>query len=163
MFAGNGPNRVLRAALRLVSAAAALTVIAGSAMAAPAINASGPGKLAIGGADAVAYFADGKPAAGVKDFEFEWMDATWRFASAAHRDAFAADPEKYAPRYGGYCAYAVAKGAVADIDPEAWTIVDGKLYLNFSKSVRTRWREDIPGNIAAADANWPKLKSRPAP
>ncbi len=156
-------NHPARAALCAAFVAAALTIIAGSALAASTINASGPEKLAIAGADAVAYFADGKPVAGVKDFEFEWMGATWRFASAAHRDAFAADPGKYAPQYGGYCAYAVAKGAIADIDPEAWTIVDGKLYLNFSKSIRARWREDIPGNIAAADANWPKLKSRSAP
>ena len=80
-------------------------------------------------------------------------------SSAANRDRFAADPEKYAPQYGGYCAWAVAQGYTAKIDPEAWRIVDGKLYLNYSKDVQTQWSEDIPGNITKGDANWPKLRA----
>jgi hypothetical protein len=85
------------------------------------------------------------------------MDATWRFANAANRDKFQADPEKYAPRYGGYCAYAVSFGSTADIDPEAWTIVEGKLYLNKSKSIRQSWSQDIPGYIERADKHWPRI------
>jgi hypothetical protein len=113
--------------------------------------------LAIEGYDPVAYFTDGKPVAGRPGLEHAWQGATWRFASAEHRDLFAADPGKYAPQYGGYCAYAVAKGKTATIDPEAWSIVDGKLYLNYSLKIRATWEEDIPGYIAKADRNWPAL------
>jgi hypothetical protein len=85
------------------------------------------------------------------------MGATWRFASAEHRDMFAASPEQYAPRYGGYCSYAVSQGHTASIDPEAWKIVDGKLYLNYSKGVQKMWEKDQAGYIGKADANWPGL------
>ncbi|MEM8577194.1 MAG: YHS domain-containing (seleno)protein [Pseudomonadota bacterium] len=111
--------------------------------------------VAIDGTDPVSYFADGRPVAGVRAITFDWSGATWRFASAAARDAFAADPVAYAPQYGGYCAYAVSEGYTASTIPEAWKIVDGKLYLNFSRRVQRRWERDIPGRIAAADANWP--------
>lgn len=114
--------------------------------------------LAIKGYDPVAYFTDSRPVEGDSDFEFEWMDATWRFASAQHRNLFVADPEKYAPQYGGYCAWAVSQGRTVGIDPEAWRIVDGKLYLNYSLKVQRTWEEDVPGNIDRADANWPKLR-----
>jgi len=87
--------------------------------------------LAIKGYDPVAYHKEGKPVKGSNKFELKWKDATWRFASTEHRDLFRADPEKYAPRYGGYCAWAVAQGTTASVDPKnAWKIVDGKLYLN---------------------------------
>jgi YHS domain-containing protein len=123
------------------------------------INSSFFGSVAIGGYDAVAYFTEGKPVEGSSDFEYEWMGATWRFASAADRDQFAADPEKYAPQYGGYCAYAVSQGTTADIDPDAWHIEDGKLYLNLNKKVQSIWMKDIPGYIGKADANWPMIKA----
>jgi YHS domain-containing protein len=123
------------------------------------INSSLLGGVAIDGYDPVAYFAEGKPVEGSSDFEYEWMGATWRFASAADRDQFAADPEKYAPQYGGYCAYAVSQGATADIDPDAWHIEDGKLYLNLNKKVQSIWLKDIPGYITKANANWPKVKA----
>lgn len=115
---------------------------------------------AIRGHDPVAYF-DGKgPVKGSKQFSHAWGSATWYFASAGNRDRFAAAPEKYAPQYGGYCAYAVAEGYTADIDPAAWSIVDGKLYLNYSLRIRERWNKDIPGYIRKADANWPKVLQR---
>jgi len=113
--------------------------------------------VAIKGYDPVAYFTDAKPVPGVADFSFEWNGATWRFASAAHRDTFKAAPEKYAPQDGGYCAWAVSQGSTAGIDPTAWKIVDGKLYLNYSREIQKKWEGDIPGNIAKADVNWPKL------
>ena len=114
--------------------------------------------LAIKGYDAVAYFKDGIPVEGSKNFEIEWKDAKWRFASAAHRDIFAANPERYAPRYGGYCAWAVAQGATADVDPaNAWKIVDEQLYLNLNLKVKKLWEQDIESNIAKADANWPSV------
>ena len=113
--------------------------------------------VAIKGYDPVAYFTDSKPVKGDSDFSFTWNGAEWRFASAAHRDLFAADPVKYAPQYGGYCAWAVSRGYTAGIDPEAWKIVNGRLYLNYSASVQKQWAEDIPGNVAKAEENWPKI------
>lgn len=115
------------------------------------------GNLAVSGFDPVAYFVEGKPVEGRADLEFEWNGATWRFASASNLDAFKANPEAYAPQYGGYCAWAVSQGYTASSDPQAWRVVDGKLYLNYSKSVQERWATDIPGNIAKADRNWPKV------
>ncbi len=112
---------------------------------------------AIKGYDPVAYFTDGRPIVGEDSHKLEYMGAVWKFASAENRAAFEAAPEKYAPQYGGYCAYAVSRGYTASIDPEAWTIVEGKLYLNYSKSVRESWSQDIPGNIRKADANWPAV------
>ena len=111
--------------------------------------------LAIRGTDPVAYFTQGGPAAGSSEFTHTWNNATWQFASAENRDLFAANPEQYAPQYGGFCAWAVSQGYTASIDPNAWRIVDGKLYLNFSQGVQRRWERDIPGNINKADANWP--------
>jgi YHS domain-containing protein len=151
--------------LKLPAALVAGVLLAGvalapqSARAGGVVNSSFLGGVAIEGIDPVAYFADGKPVPGSSDFEYEWMDATWRFASAEHRDQFAADPEKYAPQYGGYCAYAVSQGGTADIDPEAWRIENGKLYLNLNKSIQATWSKDIPGYIAKADANWPQIKA----
>lgn len=143
-------------------------VLAGSA-AALGLMAAGPALaidpvfskrgLAIRGYDPVAYFTEGKPVEGKADFTHSYEGTTWRFASAANRDAFAADPLRYAPQYGGYCAYAVSQGYTASIDPDAWRIVDDKLYLNYSKSVQRRWERDVPGNIAKADTNWPGLKA----
>ncbi|MEM7222709.1 MAG: YHS domain-containing (seleno)protein [Pseudomonadota bacterium] len=112
---------------------------------------------AVSGYDAVAYFTEGKPVEGSDDFTVDYNGAVWRFASEENRDAFAADPAKYAPQYGGYCAWAVSQGYTASTDPEAWRIVDGKLYLNYSRSVQQTWEQNIPGNITAADGNWPKV------
>jgi YHS domain-containing protein len=136
----------------------ALAVVApGAAAAGSPLNTTLFGHKAVKGYDVVAYFTDGKPVTGADEFTVDWMGATWRFASAEHRDAFKAAPDKFAPRYGGYCAYAVAKGDLVDIDPAAFTIVDGKLYLNYSKDVQKKWSQDIPGYVKKADANWPGL------
>ena len=110
---------------------------------------------AIRGYDPVAYFTIGKPTKGSDQFTASWQGATFKFASAANLELFKNDPAAYVPQYGGYCAYAVSKGATAGTVPEAWTIVDGKLYLNYSLSVRQRWRKDVPGHVRAADRNWP--------
>ena len=111
--------------------------------------------VAIKGYDPVAYFEDAKPVKGSSKFSFEWKEAEWRFKSAANREQFAADPERWAPQYGGYCAWAVSQGYTAGIDPSAWTVVGEKLYLNYSKKIQSQWEEDRAGNIAKADANWP--------
>ncbi|MGC1455788.1 MAG: YHS domain-containing (seleno)protein [Nitrospirota bacterium] len=113
--------------------------------------------VAIKGYDPVAYFTDRKPVKGSRDFEYAWMGAKWRFSTAGHKDLFLKDPDKYAPKYGGYCAYAVSQGTTADIDPDAWNIVDGRLYLNLSKRIKDKWSKDIPGYIKKADEKWPKI------
>ena len=117
------------------------------------------GGIAIDGTDAVAYFTEGAPVPGTAEHTADWKGATWRFSSAANRTAFEADPEAYAPQFGGYCAWAVAEGYTASTVPDAWTIYEGKLYLNFSRRVQRRWERDIPGNIARGNANWPSVLS----
>ena len=112
---------------------------------------------AIRGYDPVAYFISGEPTEGRAEYSTEWQGATYRFASADNLARFESDPGSYAPQYGGYCAYAVSQGYTASIDPEAWSIVDGKLYLNYSTGVQKRWEKDIPGYIDAADSNWPAV------
>ncbi len=111
--------------------------------------------IAINGYDPVAYFTESKPVEGNAEFSALWNGAKWHFSSDANRKKFLAMPKKYAPQYGGYCAFAVSYGSTATTVPEAWSIVDGKLYLNYSLGVRSRWRTDIPGYIKKADKNWP--------
>jgi hypothetical protein len=112
--------------------------------------------VALSGYDAVAYF-EGGPAKGSPQFTHEWMDAKWRFASAERLERFQADPAKYAPQFGGYCAWAVSNNYTAGVDPEAWKIVDGKLYLNYSKGVQKMWEKDIEKRIRDGHRNWPGL------
>ena len=113
---------------------------------------------AVHGYDVVAYFTQGRPVEGKSDFTAQYDGATYRFASAASRDTFIADPAAYAPQYGGYCAFGTAMGRKFDGDPTAWAIVDGKLYLNLNADIQTRWREDIPGFIRGAENNWPIIR-----
>ncbi len=112
---------------------------------------------AIDGTDPVAYFTEGRPVEGSSDYTHEWNGATWKFSSAANRDKFIADPDAFAPQYGGYCAWAVSQGYTASTDPEAWKIVEGKLYLNYNKSVQSQWEQNIPGHISAGNSNWPSV------
>ena len=112
---------------------------------------------AVDGTDVVAYFTQNAPVKGSRDITHDWNGATWQFSTEENRAAFAANPEAYAPQYGGYCAWAVSQGYTASTTPEAWRIVDGKLYLNYSLGVQRQWEEDIPSRIAAADANWPAV------
>jgi enamine deaminase RidA (YjgF/YER057c/UK114 family) len=128
----------------------------------------GETRLAISGYDPVAYFTDGKPAPGKPEFEHVWHDARWRFASAAHRDLFVGDPNHYAPQYDGYCAGGVADAAVFGphkdtVDPGAWAIVDGKLYLTHTRYSLERWRPNLAENIKRADANWSAVAHQPEP
>jgi YHS domain-containing protein len=113
--------------------------------------------LAVQGYDLVAYFEDHKPIKGSDEFSFKHEAATYHFASKAHLNAFKKSPEKYLPQYGGFCAYGVSRGYAVGIDPDAWSIVDGKLYLNYSPKVQKTWNEDKPGYIKKADANWPSI------
>jgi YHS domain-containing protein len=113
---------------------------------------------AIRGYDPVAYLLQRKPIRGSAMYTSEYRGSVFHFASAANRDRFAVNPEQYVPQYGGFCAFGMAKGYKATTDPEAFTIVDGKLYLNYSLAVRARWQQDIPGYIAKADKYWPEVK-----
>ncbi len=111
-------------------------------------------KVAIHGYDTVAYFTEGKPTKGSAEFEHSWQDARWQFASATNRDLFTANPDRYAPQYGGYCAGGLATGEFADTDPQAWTIVDGKLYLNKNLELRKVWRKAPEAYVVYANYNW---------
>ncbi|WP_300063321.1 YHS domain-containing (seleno)protein [uncultured Roseobacter sp.] len=144
--------------LTLAAAAPALTLLGRVAWAAtpPVYHSRG---IAVDGSDVVAYHTEDRPVSGNADITHDWMGVTWRFSSEDNRNAFVADPAHYAPQYGGYCAYAVSEGYTASTIPDAWKIVDGKLYLNYSRRIQRRWERDIPGRIAAADANWPAVLS----
>jgi YHS domain-containing protein len=113
--------------------------------------------VAIKGYDPVAYFTQSKPVKGSAGINFSWGGATWWFASREDRDAFQADPSKYAPQFGGYCAWAVGHNYTADTDPAAWKIVDGKLYLNYSRDIQKKWEVEQPKLIEEATRNWPAL------
>ena len=112
---------------------------------------------AVEGYDVVAYFDQGEPIKGRERYSTEWKGAEWRFASAEHLEAFRADPERYAPQYGGYCAWAVAHDSTAAGDPQQWSIVDGKLYLNYNAEFRHKWSARKAELIDKADQNWPGL------
>ncbi len=112
---------------------------------------------AVSGYDAVAYFTAGKAVKGMDKFTAHYMGAEWLFSSKENMDLFKKDPAKYAPQFGGYCAWAVSHGYTASADPEAWKIVDGKLYLNYNKHVQERWSEDIPTYIKDGEVNYPNL------
>ncbi len=111
--------------------------------------------LAVGGYDPVAYFEQDEPVKGQSQYAYEYKGATWRFSSAENLAAFAAAPDAYAPQYGGYCAWAVSQGYTAPGNPKNWSVVEGKLYLNYNDKVQRDWEKDIPGFIAKAEDNWP--------
>ena len=114
------------------------------------------------GYDPVAYFTDGKPMKGSGYHVTVHEGVTYAFTSKEHQKMFEANPQKYLPAYGGYCAYGVAVGKKFVIDPEAWKIVDGVLYLNLDKDIQKKWQKDIPGYIKKAEANWPNIKDKAA-
>ena len=105
----------------------------------------------------MAYFKDGKPAKGSAEHRFEHRGSTFLFASKANRDAFAAEPDKYAPQYGGFCAFGTAGGYKAAVDPAAFSVVNGKLYLNYNRDVQKQWLADVPGFVRKADRQWPAV------
>ena len=146
-----------RRTLLALSALVPMLALSGPALAGKAeIDTGAMEGIALGGNDAVSYFANA-PVKGSDEFSTDWKGAKWKFTSAANRDAFVASPDKYAPQYGGYCAYAVSKGATAPGDPAVYTVHEGKLYMNFSPAVQVTWKQDVPGNITKADGNWPKV------
>lgn len=115
---------------------------------------------AINGYDPVAYLTSGKAIRGLKSFTFDWQGATWYFANATNLQAFRNTPARYVPEYGGYCAYGLSKGYKAPTDPQAFTVVNGKLYLNYNKDVKTEWLKNYLDRIKIADQNWPSIKDK---
>lgn len=110
------------------------------------------------GYDVMAYFLDGRPEMGSDRYTVQYGGVTWQFANRAHRDAFAADPARYAPQYGGFCSWGVSQGKLFDVDPvNGWKVVDGKLYLNFNADIEKVWEKDPSGYIAKAEKHWPVL------
>ncbi|HEV7670933.1 MAG TPA: YHS domain-containing (seleno)protein [Thermoanaerobaculia bacterium] len=148
-----------RFSIALLAVLAFSFVFAGPIFGAPPIEKNKAG-LALDGWDTVSYF-DGKPVPGKAEFAKEWGGATWRFASAAHRDAFAANPAKYAPQYGGYCAYGLAKGKLVEADPTVWKVVGGKLYVNYDRDVQESWEKKMAKYIVDANAEWQQLGGKP--
>lgn len=132
----------------------AVWVIAGSTNKQIATDEKG---VAIKGYDAVAYFTEGRATKGNPEFAYSWRDTQWYFANTRHREMFAADPEQYAPQFGGHCANGLSVGKVVVADPEQWTIVDGKLYMKFNRSARDRWRQDKDAKIIKAENNWEQI------
>lgn len=149
-------NPAHRIALPVVLICAAELLAPLPAIAAPPQNLTRSG-VAVSGYDVVAYRALGVARKGSEAHAHDWNGAHWLFASAKHRDLFAEAPERYAPQYGGYCAYAMSRGDLVKIDPEAFSIVDDKLYLNYSPKVRTTWDEARDEYIGKADEQWKKL------
>lgn len=143
-----------------IGLAIALTCCAATAQAGEIFTTNG---VAINGYDPVSYFTDGKPVPGQAGITAEWKGATFRFASQAHRATFVADPGQYAPQYGGFCAYGLARGYKATTEPQAFTIVGGKLFLNYDDEVQQTWRADVAGYVKQADHNWPDVQSTPDP
>lgn len=125
----------------------------------PAVHA--PQGLGAHGYDVVAYFSEQRPVEGSAEFAHRWQGVEWRFASREHQQQFAASPQRFAPQYGGYCAYAVSRGTVADGDPLQWAVVRERLYLNNNAFAKALWDRDRDGNIAAGDINWPLLPKLP--
>jgi YHS domain-containing protein len=157
----------MRNLIRIISGTVLGLAVAGTAFAAPRINTFGTGggyfsdpprtDVAIRGYDPVAYFTDGKPVPGKPEFSTEYEGAKWQFASQDHLDKFKADPARFAPQYGGYCAYGVANGNLVKIEPDQWTIIDGKLYLNYDADVQKKWKKDPAGYNQQADAKFDAL------
>ncbi|HVL72908.1 MAG TPA: YHS domain-containing (seleno)protein [Beijerinckiaceae bacterium] len=151
----------LRALLAPILLALALGGAPAAQTAPSPVNVLAGNRLAIHGYDPVAYFVEGRPRRGRPEFAVEHRGARWLFANEENRGRFRADPERYLPAYGGYCAYGVSQGYLVKIDPNAWRIVDGRLYLNYDRGVQRTWEKDVPGHVATANRNWPRLVPAP--
>ena len=153
-------------ALPFFSRRALIGFVAVSAALRPAGSAAGETYIGIvpgvgaGGYDVVAYFDENRPMKGLATITAEWRGAVWRFTTSDRRNRFMADPERYAPSYGGYCSWAAAQGYKAKGDPRNWRIVSGRLFLNYDSEIQQRWEADIAGHISRADGNWPDLRHR---
>lgn len=136
--------------------------IAGHSFAADSDANADENDVAIHGYDTVAYFTESKPTQGSTKFTATYKNTIYQFASSDNRDKFRANPEKYAPQFGGHCAMGVALNKKLDVDPTAWRIVEGKLYLNLNKQVQEKWLSDVSGNLKTAYGIWPSIKDKSA-
>lgn len=152
----------LRTSLKAIAVASFLSVALPLAALADDITTFTENGVAIKGTDPVAYFTEGKPIQGSSDYTTTYDDVTWQFSSAENLAKFEADPEKYAPQYGGWCATGVSFGYKIPIMPEKWSIVDGKLYLNAHDGAHRRFTERTDEVINNANTNWPTIKKTPA-
>lgn len=143
--------------LLIIAALALVTVIQAKAQSSEIFA---PAGKAIKGYDPVAFFKEAKPVKGSEKFEYKWKDASWYFSTAENLEAFKADPEKYAPQYGGYCAYGAAEGHKSPTLTETWTVLNDKLYFNYSTKVKEAWTKDQANLIKKADEKWPELKEQ---
>lgn len=156
-------RRELLLLLGLIAVAAFLAnhnVVRAQQSAKPPVYSEFRSKLALDGYDPVAYFKSGKAMKGSASHASSWNSASWHFASADNKAAFDANPQAFAPQFGGYCAWAVSEGYTAKGDPSIWRIVGGKLYVNYNASVQRNWEKDVPGHIAKGEKNWPKVLSK---
>ena len=145
--------------MRRIWAATALFLSSFGALAADEVFVAD--SAAIRGYDPVAYFTEGRPVKGEPQFRHEWNGATWHFASRENLERFSADPGRYAPQFGGFCAFGVSRGYKVGTDPDAFTVHDGKLYLNYSLPVQATWLQDTDAYIGKGRANWEKLEHEP--
>ncbi len=129
-----------------------------STLSAQSVNVDAQG-VALEGHDPVAFFTDQKPVKGVPSIKTTAEEATYYFANAANLEAFKAEPKKYLPAYGGFCAYGVAKGSKVKVQIDTWQVTDGKLYLNYDQGVKTKFNKDVPGFVVKANGNWPKVST----
>jgi YHS domain-containing protein len=143
-----------RKALSRIVLSVSFTLLFLNGLALPAVGEPQADDAAIKKYDTVAYFEAGQALKGNDSFTFQWHDKMWYFSTKENRDLFANKPEKYAPQYDGYCAWAMTEKRKAETDPEVWKIVNGKLYLNCSREAYEKWSRDIPGNIKKADKIW---------
>jgi YHS domain-containing protein len=149
----------------LIAVLGLFVAIAGSAAAgtdSPVAAVNAAEGIGLKGYDPVAYFINGAPTKGSEQYSLAWKGVTYRFAAAGNLEKFKADPEKYLPQYGGYCAYAMSLDRIADIDPSRWAIVNGKLYLNNGFVAEKLWSLNKNGNIVSADRNWPQYPKKAA-
>ncbi|HTI08915.1 MAG TPA: YHS domain-containing (seleno)protein, partial [Puia sp.] len=119
-----------------------------------------PGGKAIKGYDPVAFFKESKPVKGADSLSYHWKGADWLFASRENLAAFSASPEKYAPQYGGYCAYGTSQGHKAPTETATWTVVNDKLYFNYNAKVKEIWVKDQEALIKVADQKWPEVRKQ---
>lgn len=146
----------------ILKSIAAISLLTASSFAADLVNVSGASKAAVNGYDTVAFFTDSKPVNGSPFISAEYKGATYFFATEDHKKLFTANPAKYAPQFGGYCAFGVAIDKLFPVDISTWQVRDGKLYLNLNPDILKKFNEDAAGNVAKADKNWPGLVKKNA-
>ena len=141
----------------ILKSIAVFALLSVAAFAGDLVNVSGASKAAVSGYDTVAFFTDGKPVNGSPFIAAEYQGATYFFASEEHKQLFTANPAKYAPQFGGFCAFGVALDKLFPVDISTWQVRDGKLYLNLNPDILKKFNDDFGGNVAKADKNWPGL------